>query len=62
VVYWQSSMLSLTPHNLHAPSAYVIGCCGTPGSFPIITLYLNDNIGIVFIPINQNYANIALFY
>lgn len=52
VVYRQNSPLSLPQYNLHAPSVYVIGCCGTPGSFPIITLYLNGSLGFVFIPIN----------
>lgn len=52
VIYRQNSLLSLPQYALHAPSVYVIGCCGTPGSFPVITLFLNGNLGFVFIPIN----------
>ncbi|HEY7078146.1 MAG TPA: hypothetical protein VH500_00495 [Nitrososphaeraceae archaeon] len=52
LVYRQNSGLSLPRYNPLASSVYVIGCCGNPGSFPIITLNLNDNLGFVFIPIN----------
>ncbi|HEY7079273.1 MAG TPA: hypothetical protein VH500_06205 [Nitrososphaeraceae archaeon] len=52
VVYRQNSGLSLPQYNLHASSVYVIGCCGTPGSFPVITFILTDNLGFVLIPIS----------
>ena len=34
------------------PSFHVIGCCGAPGSFPVITIYLADELGFLFIPSN----------
>jgi hypothetical protein len=34
------------------PSAYIIGCCGIPGSYPILSLYLLNNLGLIITPID----------
>jgi hypothetical protein len=39
-------------YHVPIPSLYIIGCCGLPGFFPVITIYLTDHIGLLFIPIN----------
>jgi hypothetical protein len=39
-------------YGVNVPSSTIIGCCGQPGSFPVLTVYLSENIGLLLIPIN----------
>ncbi len=39
-------------YGVDVPSFHVIGCCGEPGSFPVLTLYLLEHFGLLLIPIN----------
>ena len=43
------------------PSLHVTGCCGLPGSFPVITIYATDEFGFLFIPINIIMASFLAF-
>ncbi|MGN6629083.1 MAG: hypothetical protein ACTHKJ_04305 [Candidatus Nitrosocosmicus sp.] len=40
------------------PSLYIIGCCGLPGYFPVITIYLTDHFGFLLIPINLIFSSL----
>jgi len=39
-------------YGVHIPSIVIIGCCGHPGEFPIISFYITDHFGLMLIPIN----------
>jgi len=34
------------------PSYVLTGCCGQPGSFPVLTVYLSEHFGMLFVPAN----------
>jgi uncharacterized membrane protein YhaH (DUF805 family) len=40
-------------YGVSVPSSNIIGCCGQPGSFPVLTVYLSEHIGLLLIPINM---------
>jgi hypothetical protein len=39
-------------YGVQIPSYYIIGCCGQPGSFPVLTIYLSEHLGLLMIPLN----------
>ncbi len=39
-------------YGVNIPSSNTIGCCGQPGSFPVLTVYLSEHIGLLLIPSN----------
>lgn len=39
-------------YGVNVPSFHIIGCCGEPGSFPVLTLYLLEHLGLLLIPSN----------
>ena len=39
-------------YGVNVPSYAIIGCCGQPGSFPVMTVYLSEHIGLLLIPTN----------
>ena len=39
-------------YGVNVPSFTIIGCCGQPGSFPVLTVYLAEHIGLLLIPFN----------
>ena len=34
------------------PSSYITGCCGQPGDFPVLTIYLLEHLGLLITPSN----------
>lgn len=51
IIFRPFESLSYTYH-VSIPSWYIIGCCGLPGYYPVLTVYLTNHLGILFIPIN----------
>jgi hypothetical protein len=45
-------------YHVPIPSLYIIGCCGLPGYFPVITIYLTDHFGFLFIPNNLIFSSL----
>ncbi len=43
-------------YGVNVPSAQVIGCCGQPGSFPVVTIYFLEHMGLLIIPFNIIFA------
>ncbi|MDQ3853147.1 MAG: hypothetical protein M3299_09965 [Thermoproteota archaeon] len=39
-------------YGVNIPSYSIIGCCGQPGSFPVLTVYLSEHMGLLLIPSN----------
>jgi|GEM_PF-690664 len=39
-------------YQIQLPSWHIIGCCGLPGYYPVLSIYLTDHIGLLIIPIN----------
>ena len=39
-------------YQIEVPSWYIIGCCGLPGYYPVLSIYLTDHFGFLLIPIN----------
>jgi hypothetical protein len=39
-------------YQIQVPSWHIIGCCGLPGYYPVLSIYLTDHIGLLLIPIN----------
>jgi hypothetical protein len=39
-------------YGVNIPSYYITGCCGQPGNFPLITIYLMEHFGLLIIPSN----------
>lgn len=39
-------------YNISIPSWHIIGCCGLPGTYPILTIYVTDHFGLLLIPVN----------
>lgn len=39
-------------YSTSVPSYHVIGCCGQPGSFPVLTVYLTEHAGLLLVPTN----------
>jgi hypothetical protein len=40
-------------YGVSVPSSDIIGRCGQPGSFPVLTVYLSEHIGLLLIPTNM---------
>jgi hypothetical protein len=51
IIYRPFSSLSQT-YQIEVPSLHIIGCCGLPGYFPVISIYFTDHFGLLLIPIN----------
>lgn len=32
------------------PSYHIIGCCGQPGAYPVLTIYITQNFGLLLVP------------
>jgi hypothetical protein len=45
-------------YHVPIPSLYIIGCCGFPGYFPVISIYLTDHFGFLLIPINLIFSSL----
>lgn len=39
-------------YGVKIPSLHIVGCCGQPGTYPVLTLYVTDQFGLMFIPVN----------
>ena len=39
-------------YNAAIPSWHIIGCCGTPGAYPVLTVYFTNHFGLLLIPLN----------
>ncbi len=51
IIYRPFSSFSQLYH-IAIPSWHIIGCCGLPGTYPVLTIYLTNHIGFLFVPIN----------
>lgn len=55
---WTSNTFIFSGSNLsdrygvQIPSSYILGCCGQPGNFPVITVYLSEHFGLLLVPLN----------
>lgn len=49
IIYRSESLSRL--YGVQIPSSYLISCCGLPGSYPVITIYLSENVGLMLTPI-----------
>ena len=58
IVYRPDSPFS-NIYGVTIPSLLVIGCCGPPGSFPVITIYATDELG--FLNAQYHYSFIFSF-
>jgi hypothetical protein len=38
-------------YGIPVPSLYIIPCCGYPGTYPVITLYLTEHLGLLITPL-----------
>ena len=45
-----SSFLQL--YHVAIPSWHIIGCCGLPGTYPVLTAYFTNQFGLLLVPIN----------
>lgn len=48
----QPTLSSQNHETMSHPFLSIIGCCGTPGTFPIIIVHLTEKIGFNIIPLN----------
>src|SRR5918912_1653745 len=39
-------------YGVNIPSSYITGCCGQPGDFPVLTIYLLEHLGLLITPSN----------
>jgi len=39
-------------YGVQVPSYYLIGCCGQPGNFPVLTIYFSEHFGLLLVPNN----------
>lgn len=39
-------------YGIQVPSIVIIGCCGNPGEFPLLSFYITDHFGLMLIPLN----------
>lgn len=57
IILFSSNSVTVKPigfmqtYNIAAPAAYLIPCCGLPGTYPILTIYLTDQVGLLITPI-----------
>ncbi len=51
IIYRPFSSFSQLYH-VAIPSWHIIGCCGLPGTYPVLTVYFTDQFGILLVPIN----------
>ncbi len=51
IIYRPYSSFSET-YGIMVPSWYIIGCCGMPGSYPVLTVYLTDQFGLIITPLD----------
>jgi len=51
IIFKDNISFSLS-YGIQAPSLVIIGCCGNPGEFPLISFYLTDHFGLMLIPLN----------
>lgn len=49
IIYRSESFSDL--YGVQIPSSYLLSCCGSPGSYPVMTVYLSENIGLMLTPI-----------
>ncbi|HZD33563.1 MAG TPA: hypothetical protein VE130_00015 [Nitrososphaeraceae archaeon] len=40
-------------YGVSIPSIHILSCCGYPGSFPVMSLYITDNLGLMIVPSNM---------
>lgn len=48
-VIYRAESFSLL-YGIQVPSSYLISCCGIPGSYPVISVYLTENLGLMITP------------
>ncbi len=51
IIYRPFSSFSQLYH-VAIPSWHIIGCCGLPGTYPVLTVYFTDQFGILLVPFN----------
>ncbi len=51
-IIYKDNISFSSSYGIHAPSLVIIGCCGDPGEFPLISFYLTDHFGLMLIPLN----------
>lgn len=51
--------ISFAERGIPVPSLYLVLCCGTPGYFPMLTVYATDLFAILVIPLNVTLATIV---
>jgi hypothetical protein len=39
-------------YHVAIPSWHIIGCCGLPGTYPVLTIYFTNQFGILIVPLN----------
>lgn len=39
-------------YGIRVPNAYIIPCCGSPGTYPVISIYLSEHTGLMITPIS----------
>jgi hypothetical protein len=50
VIYSQENISNR--YGVPVPSYFLTGCCGQPGSFPVLTVYLSQHFGLLLVPMN----------
>ena len=51
IIYRPFSSFSQLYH-VAIPSWHIIGCCGLPGTYPVLTVYFTNQFGLLLVPIN----------
>lgn len=51
-IVYRTNNYALDTHDFAGAGIYVIGCCGSVGTFPVINIHMTQNLGFILIPIN----------
>ncbi|MGD9671917.1 MAG: hypothetical protein AB7U98_00385 [Candidatus Nitrosocosmicus sp.] len=51
-ILFQPTMSMGVEQSTFVPSIFTIGCCGSPGTFPVINLHITEYLGLKFVPVN----------
>lgn len=56
IIYRPFSSFSQLYH-IVIPSWHIIGCCGLPGTYPVLTVYFTNQFGLLLVPINLIFSS-----
>ncbi len=51
-IVYKSEISFFASDIVEGPIVFIVGCCGSPGTFPVITIHITNHLGVILIPIN----------